>query len=54
MKNRSVIMANFVSKTFGWKVFPVNPKNKQPLIKGWQKRASNQKKELTSLFSKYP
>ena len=43
--------AQLVAKLWGWKVFPADPENKKPLITEWQKKASNNKTIINSLFS---
>ena len=46
--------AQLVAKLWGWKVFPADPENKKPLITEWQKKASNNKTIINSLFSPFP
>lgn len=53
MEIKSLSMALDVAKFFNWKVFPVNSNNKQPLIRGWQERATNNPNVINDLFSKF-
>ena len=53
MEIKSLSMALDVAKFFNWKVFPVNSTNKQPLIRGWQERATNNPNVINDLFSKF-
>ena len=53
MEIKSLTMAFHVAKFFNWKVFPVNPNNKEPLISGWKEKATNNLHTINSLFSKF-
>jgi hypothetical protein len=53
MENKSLTMALQVVENYDWKVFPVNTINKQPLIKGWQHKATNNLQSINDLFSKF-
>ena len=41
LENKLLTMVLHVVKNSNWKVFPVDRLNKEPLIKGWQDKASN-------------
>lgn len=53
MEIKSLTMAFHVAKFFNWKVFPVNPNNKEPLISGWKEKATNNLQTINALFSKF-
>lgn len=39
---------------FGWRVFPANPNNKQPLVSNWQNRACKDPSQIRELFARWP
>ena len=46
----SVDKAIKLAEDFGWRVFPANPKNKRPLISGWQDKAASDPEEINKLL----
>ena len=53
MKSPTKVAVEF-ARELGWRVFPANPKNKKPLISGWQDKASNDPDEIKRLFARWP
>lgn len=53
LTNKAISAAQGLA-SFGWPVFPVNPKTKTPLIANWQDRATTSHYGVAELFKDYP
>ena len=54
MTKHSQKLALEIISELDWRVFPANPRNKQPYIKGWQMKCTNDPGAAVKLFSPFP
>jgi len=40
--------------SYGWRVFPLKPKKKQPAVKGWKEFATTDEDEINKFFDQFP